>query len=65
MNNRFKNIGLWISIFAFIPLLADGLGYDILPNNYEEIVKSFLDILVIAGILNNPSSNNPGFMDDK
>ncbi|KJS84978.1 MAG: hypothetical protein JM58_09415 [Peptococcaceae bacterium BICA1-8] len=66
---RFKNYGLWIAIFAFIPLLSTALGtYDIrlvLPVNYDELVIGALGILVLAGILNSPTTQNKGFMDDK
>jgi len=60
--NRFKNVGLYVSIFAFIPLLLKGFGLDVLPTNYAEITNSFLGILVIAGILSNPSTGK-GFTD--
>lgn len=66
MNNRFKNYGLWTSILAFIPLLLDGLKvYNlnlILPSNYDLLVKSLLGILVMSGILNNPT-NGQGYLD--
>ena len=66
---RFKNYGLWVAIFAFIPLLVDALGtYDIgivLPGNYGKLVQAFLGILVLAGILNNLTTENNGFLDDK
>jgi len=60
--NRFKNVGLYVSIFAFIPLLLKGFGLDVLPENYSEITNSFLGILVVAGILSNPSTGK-GFAD--
>ncbi|MFD3156494.1 holin [Haloimpatiens sp. FM7330] len=62
---RFKNYGLWVSIFAFIPLLLEGLGIHILPENYNEIVNAFLGILVLAGILSNPDTENKGYLDDR
>lgn len=62
--SRFKNYGLWLSIFAFIPLLLESFGLGVVPKNYSEIVNSFLGILVIAGILNNPSTQNKGYLDD-
>jgi len=65
---RFKNYGLWVSVFAFIPLVVEALGtYDIniiLPGNYGKLVQAFLGILVLAGILNNPTTENKGFLDD-
>ncbi len=66
---RFRNYGLWVAIFAFIPLVVDALGtYDInvvLPGNYGKLVQAFLAILVLAGVLNNPTTENKGFFDDK
>ena len=63
--SRFKNYGLWVSIFALIPLVLQGFGVNILPGNYEEIVVALLGVLVMAGILNNPTSENTGYLDDK
>ena len=60
--NRFKNVGLYVSIFAFIPLLLKGFELNVLPENYNEIVSAFLGILVLAGILSNPNSGN-GYID--
>ncbi|WP_373899630.1 holin [Haloimpatiens sp. FM7315] len=65
MVERFKNYGLWVSIFAFIPLVLEGFGVKILPENYNEIINSLLGILVLAGILSNPNTNNKGYLDDK
>jgi len=65
---RWKNYGLWASILAFIPLLADALEtYNIsivLPGNYDKLVIALLGILVLAGIINNPTSKNKGYFDD-
>lgn len=63
--SRFKNYGLWVAIFALIPLILQGFGLDILPKNYQDIVSGILGILVMAGILNNPTTDNKGFLDDK
>jgi uncharacterized membrane protein len=69
MGSRFKNYGLWISIFALIALLPEAFGtYDIgfiLPDNYEALVRIILAILVGAGIINNPETDNNGYGDDK
>lgn len=63
--SRFKNYGLWVSILALIPMVLQGFGVDILPNNYEAIIMAILSILVTAGVLNNPVTENKGFLDDK
>lgn len=66
---RWKNYGLWAAILAFIPLLSDSLGFYninlLLPGNYAELATAFLGILVLAGIINNPTTGNKGFGDDK
>lgn len=54
---RWRNYGLWVSIFAFIPLIMDSFGYKgLIPTNYEEVTKAFLQILVLAGIVSNPNA---------
>lgn len=63
--DRFRNYGLWLSIAAFIPIFLKSIGLDIIPDNYNELVTSFLGILVLAGIINNPQTENKGYSDDK
>lgn len=63
--NRFKNYGLWVSVAAFIPMFLKAIGHDVLPSNYNEMVNSLLGILVVGGLLNNPQTENKGFLDDK
>ena len=41
--SRFKNYGLWVSIFALIPLVLQGFGVNVLPGNYEEIPEETND----------------------
>ena len=62
MENRYKNVGLWISILALIPMILEGFGVDVLPNNYNEICSALLGVLVLAGILSNPSTGT-GYKD--
>jgi uncharacterized membrane protein len=49
--------------------LPEAFGtYDIvfiLPDNYEALVRIILAILVGAGIINNPKTDNKGYGDDK
>lgn len=63
--SRFKNYGLWVSILALIPLVLNGFGVNVLPPNYEEITQAILSILVMAGILSNPTTDSKWFGDDK
>lgn len=64
IRDRLKNYGLWISIAALIPMVLKGFNIDILPDNYNQIVTAVLSILVMAGILNNPTTKCKGFLDD-
>lgn len=63
--SRFRNYGLWVSIAALIPMLLEGAGVDILPDNYNAIVNSILSILIILGLINNPTTECKWFLDDR
>lgn len=52
---RFKNYGLWLGIGSFAVIALETFGVDIDLGKYEQLYHAFLSILVMAGILNNPS----------
>jgi uncharacterized membrane protein len=52
---RFKNYGLWLAIGSFVLLALQTFGVDIDLGKYERLYEAFLSILVVAGIINNPS----------
>ena len=60
---KFKNYGLWVSLFALLALVLQ----DFLPSfdlgRYQDYVDIILVILVGAGIVSNPSVGK-GFSDD-
>ena len=60
--NRFKNYGLWVAVASFLLLVLQAFGLDIDAGKYNELVNGLLSLLVIAGILNNPSQGS-GFKD--
>ena len=60
--NKYKNKGLWISVLALIPMILEGFGVDVLPNNYNEICSALLGVFVLAGILSNPTDGT-GYID--
>lgn len=66
---RWKNYGLWVAIFAYIPLVVDALKiYNLqilLPTNYDILVKGLLCILGLLGIISNPTTESRWFLDDK
>lgn len=64
-SSRFKNYALWVSIFSLIPLILESFGLDIMPKNYSEIVTAILSVLVMAGIINNPSTECKWYLDDQ
>jgi uncharacterized membrane protein len=59
---RFKNYGLWVAVGSFVVVAAQTLGVEIDFGEYEKLCNTFLSILVMAGILNNPSIGK-GFLD--
>ena len=63
--SRFKNYGLWLSIATLISLVLQGFEINILPDNYQEIVKAILSILVLIGVINQPTSNYNEYSDYK
>ncbi|SFA92150.1 holin [Clostridium frigidicarnis] len=64
-NNRWKNYGLWVSIFAFIPLVLNAFGLKVLPANYTELVTALLSILVMAGLISNPETVAKWYLGDE
>ncbi|ERI91002.1 hypothetical protein HMPREF1982_03564 [Clostridiales bacterium oral taxon 876 str. F0540] len=66
--DRFKNYGLWVSVFALIGLILGNYGlYSKLGLNadsYKQIVDAILTVFVMAGIVNNPTSGQ-GYLDNK
>jgi uncharacterized membrane protein len=62
---RLKNYGLWIAVSAFALLVAQTAGLNITPEKWNGLVDGFLGILVLAGIINNPTTIARGFFDDK
>ncbi|MBU3143958.1 holin [Clostridium sp. CF012] len=67
--SKLKNVGLWVSIFAFIGLILGNYGlYAVIgltAVSYKMLVDALLGILTLAGILSNPNTENKGYLDDK
>ncbi|AOR24188.1 phage holin [Clostridium taeniosporum] len=63
--SRFKNYGLWISIASLIPLVLKCFGVEVIQGDYEQIVEAILSILVMLGIVSNPTTETKWFNDDK
>ena len=63
--SRFKNYGLWVSIFALIPLVLNAFGVKVVPEEYSELTNSILAVLVAAGIVSNPTTVAKWYLGDK
>ncbi|RAL27119.1 holin [Thermoflavimicrobium daqui] len=65
MHGRLRNYGFWVSMTAFIAIVAELFGVDFAKGNYNDFVNVLLSILVFFGILNDPTTENKGYLDDK
>lgn len=55
LKNRIKNKMLWVGVIALlVELNLEGIIE--LPSNFESVASNLLNILVLLGILNNPST---------
>jgi phi LC3 family holin len=61
---RFKNYALWVALASLGLLVAQSFGLEVAADKYNEIVNAILTVLVLAGVVNNPTSGT-GFKDDK
>lgn len=61
---RTKNYGFWVSLIALVPVVAQITGLTSLPKDYSAVCNVLLTFLVAAGLVNNPTTDNPGFKDD-
>jgi uncharacterized membrane protein len=60
---RFKNYGLWLAVASLGLIVAQASGLTIAEDKYNEVVNAVLTVLVLAGVVNNPTSGN-GFKDE-
>jgi phi LC3 family holin len=62
--NRFKNYALWLAVASLGLIVAQAFGLNIAEDKYNEVVNAVLTVLVLAGVVNNPTSGT-GFKDEK
>jgi phi LC3 family holin len=60
---RFKNYALWVAVASLGLIVAQAFGLTIAEDKYNEVVNAVLTVLVLAGVVNNPTSGN-GFKDE-
>ena len=57
LKERFRNKTFLLSMIGAIVLLAQQLGFkDLIPNNYADVVNGILTILIMLGIVVDPST---------
>lgn len=64
MPDKFKNYGLWVSMFALLGMIL--MDSNIIGDlgRYNEYITLVLSILVAAGIISNPEKGK-GYIDKK
>jgi uncharacterized membrane protein len=65
LKNRIKNYALWVSGASLVLLILQLFGVPVVPEQYDLVVKALLAVLVGLGIVNDPTTENGGFLDDK
>ena len=68
MKDKLKNYSFWVGLVACImlvvKLLAENFGFKINEEDINNIVNSVLGLLVILGVINNPTSKNTSTVDE-
>ena len=62
--SRLQNYGFWIGVVALLLLLLERFGVEFVANSFQGLVDIILAILVLLGIINNPTTTKKGFSDD-
>lgn len=65
VKSRLRNKAFILSVIAFIVLMIKTFTKIELPSNFDTLVDMALTILTALGIVNNPTTENTGFLDDK
>ena len=64
IESRLKNVLLWGAIVALLVQMSLS-NIITLPNNFEQLANAFLNIMVIIGILNNPTTESQSLFVDE
>jgi uncharacterized membrane protein len=59
---KFKNYGLWLTVSSLLFMVVQDSEIQITPEKWDVYVNSILGILVLLGIISNPS-HGKGFSD--
>lgn len=55
-NLRLQSKFFWVALISLIVLLTQQLGFDIFPKNWEEVLNTVLSILILLGVINDPTT---------
>lgn len=65
VKNRVTNYGFLMSAASFLLLVLQRFNVIVVPEVYWQWVQFILGMLVVAGLINNPTTTTKGFLDDK
>lgn len=54
---RLQSKFFWVALISLIVLLTQQLGFDIFPKNWEEVLNTVLSILILLGVINDPTTS--------
>ena len=63
MKNRLRNRYLWVGVIALLTNMGLS-GYIELPDNFENTANAVLNVLIMLGIFNNPSTESQSMFVD-
>lgn len=52
---KWKNYGLWVAVAALLGMVLQDAGVALSPEKYQSYVDAVLTILILAGIVSNPT----------
>ena len=65
MKDKFKNYGLWLSLFALATMIAQDFFNITLDNTRVQLyVDTIMTTLILLGIISNPETENKWYKDD-
>ncbi|GAB6764666.1 hypothetical protein BOVMAS17_04880 [Streptococcus uberis] len=53
---RLQSKYFWVALISLIVLLSQQLGFDIFPKNWEEVLNTVLSIMILLGVINDPTT---------
>lgn len=53
---RLQSKYFWVALISLIVLLTQQLGFDIFLKNWEEVLNTVLSILILLGVINDPTT---------